>query len=125
MNILFVCKFNRLRSAFAEAYFNDKRPSSNFQCRSAGIIRGSPITDDIREVAQVYGVAMKAAPEGLSTDVLDWQNRIIIVADDVPSSIFEDHRIDTDGIVIWNIPDSNDSLPEIAKQIDSFIATLK
>ena len=46
-NILFVCKYNRFRSKIAEAYFNKINKNKLVSVKSAGIIRGNPVSKDI------------------------------------------------------------------------------
>src|SRR5690606_11322810 len=96
-NILFICKFNRFRSTLAEAYFNKrvKELELPYVAKSAGLFRGNAISDSIRNQAFQYGLKLKSNPEGLSVDILSWQDVIVVVADDVPTSIFIDHRINT------------------------------
>jgi len=109
-NILFVCKHNKFRSKTAEAYFNKINKNKNNKAVSAGIIRGNlPLNKREVDIAKEFGIKLKGKPKGLSVDLIKKQNLIIIVADDVPKSIFNRKEyIDfkTTKIVWWKIPDN-------------------
>lgn len=122
--ILFVCKYNRLRSAFAEGYFNMKNTDQTCIAQSAGVFKGDPIDWGIRNTAALYQVKVKESPEGITAEILRWQNLIVIVADDVPPSIFDDHRIPCRTVIVWNIKDSRKSIPLIAEKVDELIYEL-
>jgi len=121
-NILFVCKFNRFRSVFAEAYFNKRNTDKSVAARSAGVIRGNPIDAGILALARARGLTLKKEPEGISMEALKWQTMIVIVADDVPESIFS--RIRSDRIVTWGIRDANESVDAIFERVDDLIEHL-
>ncbi len=108
MNILFVCRFNRFRSKVAEAMFNKINKNKRFKARSAGIIKGNPISKEIKETARKFGILIQGTPIGLSSELLKWQDMTVIVADDVPKQVFRDNKKYGKKIIIWKIPDADE-----------------
>lgn len=128
-NILFVCRYNRFRSKVAEALFNKYNKNRSMRARSAGLIKGSEISEEIREAAENLELKIKGSPEGISTEILKWYDTMIIVADDVPSAIFEEEaKKYGKQVIIWHIPDTDSNRKEdiirIIKQIDQKIKEL-
>jgi len=106
MNILFICKWNRFRSKVAEAIFNKLNKNPSNKAKSAGLIAGSPLDKDILNAAKKFELKLPRKRQGLSHKLLMWADEIIIVASDVPISIFEDIKNnDKKKIVNWNIVD--------------------
>ena len=92
MNILFVCRYNRFRSKIAEAYFKKISKNRRIKVKSAGIFIGSYPLDRIQvNLAKKFGIIIKGKPQGLSTDLLKWEDIIVNVANDVPNSLFQDN----------------------------------
>jgi len=121
--ILFICKYNRFRSKIAEALFNKLNKNNNFKTKSAGVIKGSLIDEVQRKVGKRLGVRIKGNPHGISTKLLRLSNIIIIVADDVPLSLFKGSRKYGKKLMVWKIPDSkSDDEKEIEKIIILIIA---
>lgn len=125
-NILFVCKHNMFRSKIAEAYFNKMNKNKNLKVDSAGVIRGYlPLDKKEVSIAKEFGIKLKGKPQGLSVDLIKRQNLIIIVADDVPKSLFnckEYINFKTTKIINWKIPDNpgatdNNKIKKIIKLI--------
>ena len=82
MNILFLCKYNRFRSKLAEAYFNKVNDNSNFVVRSAGLIFDSSPSNVVEiGTARENGLTFSKGFQGMSTDLWDWADKLIIVAD--------------------------------------------
>ncbi len=111
MNILFVCKHNVFRSKVAEAYFNKINKNANIKVKSAGIILGIGINKKQkqgvkaqREVANEFGIKVKGKPKPLTVELLRKQDLIIITADNIPSSIFNNAEY-IKKLVVWKIPD--------------------
>jgi protein-tyrosine-phosphatase len=119
--ILFMCKWNRFRSRIALAYFKKainsikgKKPS--VIAKSAGLIRGTyPLSENQVSIAKKYGLDIKGKPEGISHDLLRWADVLVIVADDVPESIFKGK---VKQIITWKISDSTE---KDRKKIDKII----
>ena len=126
-NILFVCRFNRFRSKFAEAYFNEINQDKNFSAKSAGLIQGNPIDKDLYNLATHHGLNISGKPKGLNEEILDWQNIIVVVADNVPLSVFNDHRIATDQILLWDDVEEHENdktVTLIKEKVFDFLQTL-
>jgi len=115
VNILFLCKYNRFRSRYAEAYF--RKFYKDIKVRSAGIIRGSyPLDSNQVSIAKERGINLKGRPRGISTDLLKWLDILIIAADDVPSELFNNY-IYCKKLIVWDIPDVKSGSKEEIKRI--------
>lgn len=101
MNILVVCKYNRFRSKIAEAFF---RKYKNCNVKSAGIIKGPPISEKLQQQAAHFGIKLKKTVKAIEWSFLLWQDVIIIVANDVPKEIFDDIAFVKD-LRVWGVPD--------------------
>lgn len=131
-NILFVCRFNRFRSRVATAYFNKVNKNKKFKARGAGLFKGRPIDKFEQKIAKEFGINIKGTPQGLSTELLIWQDRIIIVADDVPKAVFYSKKY-KNKVIIWKLPDvftnnkkkAGDLVKEIIKKVDDLIIKLE
>ncbi len=106
-NILFICRYNRFRSRIAETYFNKINKNKDTFAKSAGLIRGEPITSAQIIPAKKFGLDISGVPQELSYKILDWQNIIVIVADDVPGNIFSKKNKETKKVFYWKIKDAN------------------
>jgi protein-tyrosine-phosphatase len=119
MNILFICKYNRFRSKVAESYFKKINKNKHLVAKSAGLIRGTPITQDIISAVKDLGITVKNPPKGLSSKLLIWQNMTVIVADNVPD-IFNNKHFGK-STIIWKIKDTDSNkkkeLQKITKEI--------
>ena len=78
MNILLICKYNRFRSKFAEAYF--KKGSKKHKTRSAGVIKDNPISKKIERSALARGLKITKKHQELDLPTLKWKENIVIVA---------------------------------------------
>ena len=87
MKILLICKYNRFRSKVAEAFFNKY---TSHKVKSVGIIKGIPIDDDIRNATRNYGLNLDKSIRTLSWHILNWQEHVIVVADNIPPKLFDD-----------------------------------
>jgi len=101
MNILLVCKYNRFRSKIAEAFF---KKYTDHNVKSAGIIKGPPIDDEIYQCAEKFGLKLEKTVKALDWNTLKWQDMIIIVANNVPKKLFEDVCL-AKKVSVWKIPD--------------------
>lgn len=105
MKIIFVCKYNRFRSRIAEAYFKKINKNKSISVESAGVLEGFLPLDPYQiEIAKEFGISIIGKPRTMSMDLLKNQDLIIIVANDVPKSIFS-YKWYKDKVVKWNIPD--------------------
>ncbi|PIN95286.1 hypothetical protein COU56_02055 [Candidatus Pacearchaeota archaeon CG10_big_fil_rev_8_21_14_0_10_31_9] len=128
MKILLICKFNRFRSKIAESIFNKLNKNNKLKAKSAGIIMGRPISKEVLEASKEKGYVIKGKPQGISSDLLIWQDAIIIVADDVPTSLFKNNKKYGKKLIIWKIPDTDSNnkkeLQKIIYQIEIKVKNL-
>lgn len=117
MNILFICKWNRFRSKIAEELF--KKYNKKHKVKSAGIVQGHlPLDKTEVKVAKKLGVNLKGKPHGLTSKLMVWQNIIVIVANDVPKSLFAQNKYHGKKTIAWKIRDNkHDGEKEIEKII--------
>lgn len=106
-NILFVCRYNRFRSRIAEAYFKKINKNRNINVRSAGLFKGMPLSPETIKNAKRFGLDIIGRVNGLSSSVIKNQNIIVVVADDVPSQVFDKSRKMGKRVLLWNIKDAN------------------
>jgi protein-tyrosine-phosphatase len=104
MKILFVCKYNRFRSRVAEAYFNLVNKDKKVKCSSAGLIEGNPLSKFEVRVARSAGLNINGDPTSLSSKLIMDQDLIVIVAKDVPRSVFNNKDYKAK-VVEWKIGD--------------------
>ena len=117
--ILFICKYNRFRSKIAEYFFNKYNKNPRYVAKSAGIIRGAPVDLKEKKMCRKYDIILKDPTQGLSTNLLKWQDTTIIVANDVPASIFKDNKRNGKELIVWKIPDTkSDNEARIKKIIE-------
>jgi protein-tyrosine-phosphatase len=88
MNILFVCRYNRFRSRVAEALFNHYNKNKNIIAKSAGTTvtePGFPLLNGAQEVLGRLKIAvnMGQGAQEINDHLIDWADRIYVVADDV------------------------------------------
>ena len=134
MNILFVCKYNRFRSRVAEAYFKKVNKNKRIKVKSGGLIQGSYPIDAIQlREAKKYGININGRPKTISTKILKWVDVIVIVANDVSSSIFESNKY-RKKLIVWKIKDvtnGNDMkgdrrvIKQIMKKIEGLVKQLE
>ncbi len=105
-HILFVCKYNRFRSVMAEALFNKLNKLPHVKAKSAGAIRGSPLDATIIAVAREHGLKIKKSTSSLTYSLMKWQTLTVVVADDVPASLFKKNKKQGKNVLAWNIPDT-------------------
>jgi protein-tyrosine-phosphatase len=131
MNILFICKYNRFRSKIAEAYFNTKKNSHKVYAKSAGLVSGIPISNNIFQEAKRFGLNITGKPKGLTHQLLMWSDKIIIISDKIPKSILEEEIInDKKEVIIWKIRDAKNSnrseiIKSICVKVDGLLKELK
>lgn len=132
MNILFVCKYNNFRSKFAECIFNTLNSDMNYAALSSGIITdGSPSLKMISEInmtAQEFGYKLSIGKKNY-TELMNWADVIINVADDVQLVIPEGKKV-----ILWRITDAtNDAgiedrkivVEKIKQRVSQLINALK
>ena len=105
INILFICRYNRFRSRVAEAYFNKINKNKDIKVKSAGLIKGSPLNPRTVKVAKKFGLDIRGKTQGLSSELMVWQNMTVIVANDVPKSVFNRNIKYGKKVIKFNIRD--------------------
>ncbi len=136
--ILFICKHNRFRSKIAEAFFNKLNKNKNYAAESAGLIKGELSRNkNLEAAASDFGLKIEINPRTLSVDLLEESYNIIIVADDIPISLFKTQDYIKKGIakkiIKWEVPDVSNkskmkfekSIRIIKEKVKEFIKTLK
>ena len=131
-NILFVCKHNIFRSRTAETYFKQINKNKNIKATSAGIFIGAKQSSNQLKAVKEEKVTPISKPKAMSTDLLRKQDLIIIVANDIPKSIFNNKDY-AKNVILWKIPDVlNDNKKEchktiqlIKKRVEKLIEDLK
>jgi|SRR3989338_4965211 len=122
INILFVCRYNRFRSRIAEAYFKKINKNKNIKAKSAGLFKGNPLNPRTVKVAKKFGLNIKGKVRGLSSKLMVWQNVTVIVADNVPKSVFNRNVKYGKKVIKFSIRDvSYENEKEIKKTIDKII----
>ena len=133
--ILFVCKHNRFRSRVAEAYFNKIKPRKNIVTRGGGLIVGTYPLDKTELIAtRKLGLDIDGKPQALTMEKIIWADLTIIVADDIPSFLFDHYRANyKKKIIIWKIKDIKPSqgvkdaeviIKQIMSKVDRFVKSL-
>jgi protein-tyrosine-phosphatase len=117
MNLIFVCKYNRFRSRVAEAYFKHINKNKNIHVSSAGVFKGEPVVKNVINLGNKYGINTNGEPRGLREDEFVKSDLIVIVANNVPASLFKRFK----KVIVWKIPDTTqgnkDRIEEIMKEI--------
>ena len=129
MKIAFVCKHNVFRSRVAEEYL---KRISNHEVSSFGLFKSKKIPpSEIIPAGKKFGLDLSLNSKTASIEDLRKLDLLIIVADDVPSKIFEHHLYKLKNkIVRWDIPDLDagspreESIKNIIAHVDSFVKNL-
>jgi len=124
MRILFVCKHNRFRSKVAEAYLKKINKNKRIQVVSAGVFKGNPISNNVISIGKKLGINIIHKTQGLKSKGMNRIDLLIIVADDVPVSLFKGK---VKNIIVWKINDTSETnkiriektMKEIFKKVDS------
>jgi protein-tyrosine-phosphatase len=133
MKIIFICKHNRFRSKIAEALFRKLNKNKKIKISSAGLIKGSPISKQIINVAKSHEINVKGKPKFLSSKLLKQQNILVNVAENVPSQIFREYK--NLKIMSWHIRDvlsqnhynrrTGKTIEEIRKKVEKLVKKLE
>lgn len=111
MNILFVSKYNNVRSKLAEAYFNKYNKLKQLHAQSAGLFRGHPTSALVMETAKKHRLSLKTSQTAISTYMLEKHDLVILVADDVPTSIFRKNNPHVKAFALWKLSLPNEKDP--------------
>jgi protein-tyrosine-phosphatase len=123
------------RSRIAEAYFNKINKNKKIKAQSAGIIKGvvSNSTNKFQfKIAKKLGINVTGKPKGLSVEFLKKMDLVIVVANDIPKSLF-DYEKYNGKIIFWDIKDVRAKKPkkiettikQIIKKVDSLVKALE
>jgi len=122
MNILFVCRYNRFRSRIAATSFKKINKNRNIKIKSAGAIKGNPLSPITLSIAKEFGLDIRGRTTGLTSKLMQWQDITILVADDVPPALFDRNKEYGKKVIIWGIPDiKSDNKEGIRKTIKEII----
>jgi len=133
-NILFVCKYNRFRSKVAEVIFKKYNKNSKYKAKSSGLFPGRPITEDIFSACEESGFKINKNFRGTTRQLLRWSDIIIIIADNIPASLFyEEEKNDGKKIIQWKIKDvaedkkrtRKQKIKQIEKKVKQFVKGLR
>ncbi len=95
--ILFICKHNRFRSKVAEMFFKKYNTNKNYVGMGAGLLPGSYPLDKIQvKVAKEFGIELSGKPKPITMELLSKIDILVIVADNVPSEIFNSKKYGLD-----------------------------
>jgi len=134
MNILFICKHNRFRSRVASSYFNQINKNKRYISKGAGIYPDNfPLDKDEVGISKELEIDIRGKPKKLDNELLKWQDKIIIVADDVSKSkINSKNRYN---IEVWKIRDVDNAkdvkkaikitVKKIMKQVEKLVKELR
>lgn len=134
MNILFACKYNRFRSKLAEAFFNKYNTNKKHKAKSVGLVKGRPVGQNTKRIAKEHKLKIVGQPRTLDYKDIPWVDMVVIVAKDVPSSVFRfDGYKKFPKIIRWEIPDGweigEDKVDKISsmieKKVKAFVKNLK
>ena len=133
MKILFICKHNRFRSRVANSYFNKINKNKKYKSKGAGICPdNSPLNKDEVNISKELGVNIAGKPKQIDNKLIKWQDKIIIVADDVPKNKIKNNN--KYNIEVWKIKDVDDAkdikkaikiaVKKIMKKVEKFVGEL-
>ncbi len=108
MKLIFICKHNVFRSRVAEEYFKKTNKDPKIKVISRGLIMGGQSDPAQREIAKkLLGIKIEGRkPVPLTLPELIGADLVIVVANDIPSVVFDYQRITIEKkVVIWNIKD--------------------
>lgn len=104
MKILFICKYNRLRSKIAEALLRFYDKEKKHEVKSAGIrsyFLSPYIVEKAKKMLAQRGVSVEDEHSSMVNEYLiKWADKIIVVANDVESNLFPKEKT-----IVWEVSD--------------------
>tara|TARA_Y100000310_G_C20597578_1_gene771297 strand:- start:866 stop:1255 length:390 start_codon:yes stop_codon:yes gene_type:complete len=124
MKILFICKHNRFRSKVAEAFFKKYNKNKKHHVMSRGIISDIDVAKTVISALGERGAKIRSKKSvPVTRKEIIQADKIIIVANDVPKSIFENKNTE-----IWKIRDTSqvnlDDIRKIVREIENKVLIL-
>lgn len=115
----------------AEAYFKKINKNKNIKVSSAGLIKWYSIPTNTKKVCKRLGIKLRGKSKPIEGKILRETDYLIIVANNVPKSIFNQKYLKK--VIIWKIKDtiSKDSkgieraVKQIIKKVDLLIKELE
>ena len=102
--IIFICRHNVFRSRVAEAYFKQINKNKNIEVSSGGLIKGNKLSKNQILAMKQENIKLISQPKNITTNLLKKQNLTIIVANDIPISLFNNKEYNKK-VVQWKISD--------------------
>ncbi|MBU3924151.1 MAG: hypothetical protein KJ592_04490 [Nanoarchaeota archaeon] len=104
-SITFICAYNMTRSQISEYLFNKLNKNKKWKAISAGVFGGKYVEDKtLNKVGKKYGFKQKI-PKALDRHLLSKQSIIVLVADDIPISLFSVYKKRGIKVLHWKIKD--------------------
>lgn len=104
MRILFICRHNVFRSRVSESYFKKINKNKNIKVKSAGIFKGTGLSSNQVKAIRKKGIPKLTKPKTMSVKKLKKTDLIILTANDIPISLFNNKSY-IKKVINWNIPD--------------------
>ena len=125
MKILFICKYNRLRSKIAEALFTHYNKDKKNEVKSAGIrtyFMSPFIVEKAKKLLEQRGVKVDSDASVMVNDYLiKWADKIIVVANDVDTKLFPKDKVEK-----WEVEDiDKDENKIVSMKIDEIELKIK
>ena len=129
MRLIFVCKHNRFRSKVAEAYFKKVNKNKKIKVSSGGIFKGVPVAKTVVGIGKKLGIKINKKPRCLREDKLVESDLVVVIANDVPLSLF-DPRFKA---IKWGVSDCSQDdekkiesiMKQIFKKVDKLVSMLR
>lgn len=104
MKILFICKYNRLRSKIAESLFRYHDKDKKHEIKSAGMrsyFLSPYIVEKAKKMLEQRGARVEDESSNMINDYLiKWADKIIVVANDVDFKLFPKSKTE-----VWEVED--------------------
>ena len=122
--VLFICRVNRFRSRVGAGYL--RKINKKVKVVSAGAIKGKPVNRNQRKIAKEFGINIVGKTKGLNYKLLKWADIIVVVADNVPLSLFKPVLKKGQKVICWNIKDTREEdIQGMRKIVKKIIAKVK
>ena len=114
-------------------FFNKFNKNKNYVAIGAGLLPGGYHLDKVQvKVAKEFGIKLSGKPKPITTGLLRKINTLVIVADNVPSEIFQskkyglqEYRWEIKDVVRCDEEEVRESISRIEKKVKEFVKELK